>query len=220
MTQSEWKRGAHLIHGPTGRIELRIDLPEAKAAWGEVAVVCHPHPQFGGTLDNKVAYTLARAYNELGMPAVRFNFRGVGESEGEYDQGVGEVDDCLAVVHWVRRQYGDVTVHLAGFSFGAIVALRAVVRCTGIASLVTVAPPIAYFENDAFSAPKLPWVVIQGGSDELVPSHEVLRWAQSLKRPPRVELFPQTSHFFHGQLPELRHRVVSSVRDAVTGSLE
>ena len=126
------------IPGPTGSLEVLIEAPERPQ--GPVCVICHPHPQYGGTLDNKVVYTLARAANDLDAIAVRFNFRGVGRSGGQFGQGVGEVDDLLAVVAWARSEYPDKPLHLAGFSFGSGVALRGHVAVDA-ASLLLVAPP-------------------------------------------------------------------------------
>jgi alpha/beta superfamily hydrolase len=130
-----------LIDGPAGRLEARVEDPAPGSGPRVVGVVCHPHPLFGGTLQNKVVHTLARTLQELAAPTVRFNFRGVGASEGVHDDGRGEVDDALAVIAWARARWECEPLWLAGFSFGAAVALHACATARP-AALVTVAPPV------------------------------------------------------------------------------
>ncbi|HEU4619534.1 MAG TPA: alpha/beta fold hydrolase, partial [Gammaproteobacteria bacterium] len=158
------------IAGPVGALEARIDAPTGPAV--AAAVVCHPHPLHGGTLHNKVAYTLAKAFTRLGAAAVRFNFRGVGASEGRHADGAGELDDALAVVEWTRREWPGAPLYLGGFSFGADVALRAAVALgaetdRNPVGLVTVALPVGRVPAD-FPAPRCPWLVIHGDRDEVV----------------------------------------------------
>ena len=129
-------------HGPAGRLEVRLTLPPTVRP-GQVAVVCHPHPLFGGTMDNKVVTTTVRAYKELGLPVVSFNFRGVGASAGIHDHGRGEVDDLLAVVDWAVAQTGAQALYLAGFSFGSYIAAAAVGRLPlALKQLLLLAPPV------------------------------------------------------------------------------
>ena len=194
------QRGA--VAGPAGALATAIDGP-AGASRG-LALVCHPHPQHGGTLDNKVVQTLARAFVALGYTSLRFNFRGVGASEGAWDEGRGEIDDALAVLQ-AHRKPGQ-TLVLAGFSFGAYVATQAAARLAdGRASggaadrLVLVGTAASRFDTAAVPADTL---VIHGESDDVVPLSAVLDWARPQALP--VVVVPGAGHFFHGQLPLLK----------------
>jgi alpha/beta superfamily hydrolase len=189
------------VAGPAGAIECAIDRPEGPERG--VAVLCHPHPVYGGTMDNKVVQTLARAFLPLGLRTVRFNFRGVGGSAGAWDEGRGEVDDALAVIAAHRGAAGPLV--LGGFSFGAYVASQAAQRLDGGAKaqgLVLVAPaavnfPVAPVPEDT--------LVIHGESDEVVPLQAALDWARPQHLP--VVVVPGTGHFFHGQLALLKSLV-------------
>ena len=194
------------IAGPAGTIECAIDAP-AVAARG-TAVVCHPHPQHGGTMDNKVAQTLARAFVQLGWRCVRFNFRGVGASQGSWGDGVGEIDDACAVIDAFRAPPGEPAqpFMLAGFSFGAYVASAAAARLADAAKpqrLVLVGPSTEKQQMPAVPADTL---VIHGESDDVVPLAATLAWARPQSLP--VLVFPGVGHFFHGQLGLLRNVVV------------
>src|SRR5579862_4201640 len=133
-----------ILEGPAGNLELLTSYPEVPRNPPIIAVICHPHPLFGGNLHNKVIYILARSFHALGLSSVRFNFRGVGKSQGHYDHGIGETDDLLAVLQWLKNTCANPTIWLAGFSFGAYVAARAVKQAqTGprpIEQLICVAP--------------------------------------------------------------------------------
>ena len=192
------------IPGPAGALEVLVEPPAQPA--GPLCVICHPHPQYGGTLDNKVVYTLARAANELGAWAVRFNFRGVGRSAGQFDHGAGEVQDLLAVVDWARAAHPGRALHLAGFSFGAAVALRGH-QAAAAASLLLVAPPAGMDYFDQAAAPKVPWRVIHGGRDELIALAAVQRWLQTVTPTPPLTLLDDADHFFHGRLTPLREAI-------------
>jgi len=197
-----------LVPGPAGAIECAIDAPAVPERG--VAVICHPHPQHGGTMDNKVAQTLARAAVALGWRSVRFNFRGVGASEGRWDDGRGEVDDALAVVDAMRRA-GEPLL-LAGFSFGAYVASQAAARLAGEARpqrLVLVGPSTQKQQMPAVPADT---VVIHGEADDVVPLAATLDWARPQALP--VIVFPGTGHFFHGQLGLLKSVLVQQLRTA------
>ena len=176
-----------------------------------VAVVCHPHPQHGGTLDNKVAQTLARAFVQLGWRSVRFNFRGVGASQGAWDDGVGEVDDALAVIEAHRDPAAPLM--LAGFSFGAYVASEAAVRLPETAKpqrLVLVGPST---ERQQMATVPADTLVIHGESDEVVPLSATLAWARPQNLP--VIVFPGVGHFFHGQLALLKTVIVQELQPRV-----
>jgi alpha/beta superfamily hydrolase len=186
------------ITGPAGRIECAVD--QAEGAARGAALVAHPHPLFGGTLDNKVAQTLARAFVELGYEAWRPNFRGVGRSEGRHDEGRGEVDD----LHAVYQHLGAEKTVLAGFSFGAAMQVLLAQRVAA-ERLVLVGPAVTSFSLPAVPAGTL---VIHGEVDETIPLAAVLDWARPQGLP--VVLVPGADHFFHRRLHVLRSIVQSS----------
>ena len=191
------------VAGPAGAIECAIDSPTLSPARG-VAVLCHPHPLHGGTLGNKVVQTLARAFVQLGYTAVRFNFRGVGSSQGAWDEGRGEVDDALAVIA-ATRSAGQPLV-LGGFSFGACIATQAARRLSEPAErVVLVGPAVANFEVAPVPADTL---VIHGEKDEVVALQAVLDWARPQSLP--VTVLPGAGHFFHGQLAVLKQIVTGA----------
>lgn len=193
------------IDGPVGRLEALLDLSAAEYPLG-VAVVCHPHPQHGGTMHNKVAHTLARAFVRMGYASLRFNFRGTEQSEGVFDEGNGEFDDALAVVAWTRERYPDSLLWLAGFSFGAAIAVKAAVAIE-VDGLVSVAPAISRFATGLESQPTCPWLIVQGDQDELVDVEEMVAWVDGLEPGPELLIIPDGEHFFHGRLNELREAV-------------
>jgi len=191
------------VPGPAGPIEVVRNVP-APAVRG-VALVCHPHPLQGGTLDNKVVQTLARTFFGLGYVAVRFNFRGVGLSAGTFDEGNGETDDALAVLADTRARFGDsLPVALAGFSFGSYVQTRVAERVAP-ERLVLVAPAVKRFAVGGV-APES--IVIHGDEDDVVPLADVLAWARPQQLP--IVVFPGCGHFFHGRLPQLS-RIVTAL---------
>lgn len=190
------------LPGPAGAIECAVDLPAA--AVRGVAVICHPHPQFGGTLDNKVVQTLARALLQLGYRTVRFNFRGVGDSAGAWDEGRGEIDDALAVIAAARG--ADEALVLAGFSFGGYVAAAAASRLAddGRAErLVLVGPSTQKHQLPAVPDDTL---VVHGEADDVVPLSATLAWARPQSLP--IVVVPGGGHFFHGQLGLLKNIVL------------
>jgi uncharacterized protein len=196
------------LEGPAGALEALIETPVAEVrpvtAFG---VVCHPHPLHGGSLDNKVAWTLARAFQANGAPAIRFNFRGVGASSGHYADGRGETDDALAVIAYGRRRWPAAALWLGGFSFGGAVALRAAAQASA-ACLITVAPGITAIDVRAAPTPHCPWLIVQGDADAVVPTAQVLAWAATLSPAPEFALLPGASHFFHGRINELRDLLI------------
>lgn len=195
-----------LIAGPAGAIETVIDHPAA--APRGVALVAHPHPLYGGTLDNKVAQTLAKTFVELGYVAVRPNFRGVGASEGTHDEGRGETEDLLAVIHAVRSRLNlaDAPLALAGFSFGSLVQSRVAKRVTA-ERLVFVGTAITRGEVENVPADT---IVIHGEKDDTVPLDLVLRWAEPQELP--VIVIPGADHFFHRRLHILRNIITRAWR--------
>ncbi len=196
---------SELIDGPAGALEVVVEWPPTPPVG--LAVVAHPHPQMGGTMDNKVVHTLVRALVLEGWVAVRFNFRGVGRSDGAWDEGRGEVDDVLAVLahHRTDPQWRALPIALAGFSFGGRCAAEAARRLGGegvaLHTLMLVSPAVRY------GVPEVPagTLVVQGETDDVVPTADILDWARPQSQP--VTLVPGTGHFFHGQLHTLRQVV-------------
>jgi alpha/beta superfamily hydrolase len=197
--------------GPAGALEAAVDVPEAAEARAGVAIICHPHPQHGGSLRNKVVTMLERSLRESGLDTVRFNFRGVGESEGEYDEGDGESGDLVAVAQWVRRVHPGDALWLAGFSFGSYVALRTA-RSLAANALITVAPPVGRWDFDGVAVPECPWLIVQGEDDEVVEPQAVFEWVDTLDPRPVLVRMPETGHFFHRRLMDLRGVVKNGVR--------
>ena len=197
------------VAGPAGRLDVAIDRPTTTPRG--TAVIAHPHPLHGGTLTNKVVQTLARACVLDGWTAVRFNFRGVGRSEGAFDEGRGELDDLLAVVDALAS---DGPLCLAGFSFGAFVTTHAVQRLHAVRDLqrvVLVGTATSRFEAAAVPAELHDrTLVVHGEQDDTVPLSSVMDWARPQVLP--VLVVPGGGHFFHGQLPLLRDRVVRHFR--------
>ena len=214
-------RARSLLQGPAGAIEVAADGADAPRM---VAVVAHPHPLYGGTMDNKVVTTLARAFSEAGAAVLRFNFRGVGASEGEHDEGRGETDDMLRVVEHAIETHPKLPVLLAGFSFGGAVAVRASGR-VDFAQLMLVAPGFRRITEAGFGSPPDPddpalgapgrhttanTVIVHGDRDETVPLSDSIAWAA--RRDVAVVVVPGGEHFFHRKLHVLREIVTRWVR--------
>jgi alpha/beta superfamily hydrolase len=203
------------VAGPAGRIETVVEHPSVFPADGVsegvrgIALVCHPHPLFGGTLTNKVVATLARAFVELGYVAIRPNFRGVGKSEGQHDHGEGETDDMLAVIEYARDRFGEKPLALAGFSFGSYVQTRVAQRVSS-ERLVLVGTAAGDLGERKYTTPTVPagTIVIHGEHDETVPLARVLDWARPQELP--VIVIPGADHFFHRRL--------NIIRDIVKGN--
>lgn len=191
----------HLIDGDVGKIQLRMTRPGdfSVSKW---VVLSHPHPQFGGTMDNKVVTTLERSFQRLGFGTVAYNFRGVDASDGSYDGGEGEQADLQAVVTWLRQNEDVSHLMLAGFSFGSYIALKQadVLKAD---ELCIVAPPVSMMDFSQV-APTMPWTLIQGGQDEVIDAKEVLDWLWKLPNQPDLYWRAEASHFFHGQLVWLK----------------
>jgi alpha/beta superfamily hydrolase len=200
------------LPGPAGPLQALIETPVIEGQGlqpvSAFAVVCHPHPLHGGTLDNKVVYTVARTLEQLGAPAIRFNFRGVGASAGSYDGGRGETGDALAVIAYGRRRWPNAALWLAGFSFGGAVAVRAAGEA-GPQRLIAVAPGITTITVTDAAPPACPWLIVHGDADEVVPLEAVRAWADTLSPAPQMRVLPGASHFFHGRLNELRDVVLA-----------
>jgi uncharacterized protein len=190
------------IAGPAGTLEVALNVPEGNVRG--IALIAHPHPLQGGTLDNKVVQTLAKTFAALGYAATRFNFRGVGESEGQFDDGVGETDDALAVLAATKLEFGELPVALAGFSFGSYVQTRVAHEIVA-ERMVLIGAAVKRFPVEAVPADT---IVIHGEEDDVVALADVLAWARPQQLP--IIVFPGCGHFFHGRLPQLQ-RVISGM---------
>ena len=204
------KKQTLLISGPSGNLELLISSPESSRAI--TCVICHPHPAQGGTMHNKVVYTLASTMEALGIKTVRFNFRGVQKSEGLFDYGVGELDDLISVVEWVKTQCPNDVIWLAGFSFGAYIAIKGNQVCAA-ERLIAVAPPAGHSYFDGLPQIICPWVLVQGEQDEVVDAKTVLNWGKEQVPAPQLIVMPDAGHFFHGQLVLLKERLLHEFTD-------
>lgn len=200
-----------LLPGPAGSLEVATAVPEPGQARAGIAVICHPNPSQGGTMRNKVVTMLERSLRESGLATVRFNFRGIGASTGEYDDGDGERGDLVAVAQWVRKQCPGDALWLAGFSFGSYVAL-ACARSLAADALITVAPPVGRYEFGEMATPGCPWLVVQGDDDDVVDPQGVFDWIETLDPKPVLVRMPDTGHFFHRRLMDLRGVVKNAVR--------
>lgn len=191
------------IPGDEGFLESRfVDLDSDL-----LLVVCHPHPLHGGTMHNKVVTTVCRAFQQLNCSTLRFNFRGVGSSQGSYGHGVGEISDLTCVLEWVRQNRPNVSVCLAGFSFGAYVALRSTHHPL-VRQLITIAPAVTHFDVHQIPDIHQPWLLVMGEEDEVVSVSAVRNWVAHLKHPPKTVYVAGAGHFFHGKLIELKEILI------------
>ncbi|MGD8174610.1 alpha/beta hydrolase [Marinimicrobium sp. ARAG 43.8] len=205
------------IDGPAGILEASVRAGDEAGPLAHqelAAIVCHPHPQHGGTMKNKVVTTLARVYRDLGIDVVRFNFRGVGGSEGSYDKSIGETEDLLAVHHWLLEQRPGFQRLLAGFSFGSAVAARAAYALdVPPRHLLLVAPPVERYDYDRDGRFPCPVGVVQGGADDVVVPEGVVNWTRGhLQSPCELLYYPEAGHFFHGQLTSMKLDVTELVQ--------
>ncbi|MES2998008.1 MAG: alpha/beta fold hydrolase [Pseudomonadota bacterium] len=205
------RQASLLLEGPIGQLEVLTTTPESPRNPPVIAVICHPHPLFGGNLNNKVIYTLARSFQIMGLRTLRFNFRGVGKSQGQYDHGNGETDDLLTLLQWLKITCPDHAIWLAGFSFGAYVAARSAKKWP-VEQIVCIAPPIENFPFTTLHPFPCPWLLIQGDKDEIVSPTAVFSWIESLEtNSPHLIIIKGASHFFHGHLIELREHLIAAL---------
>jgi uncharacterized protein len=200
------------LQGPAGPLEAISDVAEHPCARRGTVIICHPNSKDGGTMRNKVVTMLERSLRESGLDTLRFNFRSAGESAGEYDNGIGESEDLAAAVAWVRKMHPDDALWLAGFSFGSYVTLRNAVRFKADA-LISIAPPIGRWSHEVLALPTCPWLVVMGEEDEIVEPQAVFDWIDSLEQPPELIRMPETGHFFHRRLMDLRGAVKHAIHD-------
>lgn len=181
--------------------------PDGWRTQDPIAICCHPHPQHGGTMHNKVVYILAKTYQQMGCATLRFNFRGVDQSEGVFDNGVGEQGDVLAIAAWLQQHYPQAPLWLSGFSFGGYVSLMTHAKIKP-ARLLLVAPAIElYPDAKAVQVQNKDWILIQGGADELVSPEAVGAWLRQQQNKPRVIWFDEAGHLFHGYLNKIQAQV-------------
>jgi alpha/beta superfamily hydrolase len=191
-----------VLQGVVGQIEAVLTVPE-QISTDYVAFLGHPHSLQGGTMNNKVVTTLARAFKDLGIPSLRFNFRGVGQTAGSYDDGVGESEDMISLVKAWQKEQTNIRCIFAGFSFGSYVAYRTAAQMEH-ALLITIAPPVHHYDYREFNPSPSPWLIVQGDADEVVPAVIVFDFAQQSSPIIPVIKFADTGHFFHGKLVDLK----------------
>lgn len=198
-----------VLHGLAGRLEAVLSVPEHNNSQ-HVAILGHPHSLQGGTMSNKVVTTMARTFKDLGVPSLRFNFRGVGKSEGVYDAGIGESEDMLALAQQWLQEQPQVKFIFAGFSFGSFVAYRTAAQCAH-SLLITIAPAIHHYNYNEFNPAPSPWLIVQGEEDEVVPPELVFDFAKRANPEIPVIRFAETTHFFHGKLIELKAKLADFI---------
>lgn len=196
----------HFIPGPAGRLEALLEEPEDRAP-REAAVVCHPHPQYGGTMHNKVVYRIARGLRRAGRAVLRFNYRGVNLSEGEYGGGEGELDDARAALNWLRARYPDLPYVLAGFSFGSRIALRLGCQLPDMQRVIAVGFPTNYGTQSYLTDCHMDKIFIQSTHDEYGPVDELREHLKEVHEPKRLILIEAEDHYFKGALQQLEDSV-------------
>ncbi len=207
------------ITGNAGHIQVLLSYPKNFASNASLGIICHPHPLYGGSLQNKVVHMINAGFNALGMATLRFNFRGVGESEGVFDEGIGETEDVLLLIEWFLRQHPGHTLCLAGFSFGSYVVTRVVHTLMEqkkadktdsllLQKVVLVAPPLNVFSFQPQMPKLMDWMVIQGGKDEIVNPSEVTQWVQQQAYPPKYIYLDDADHFFHSKVRYIRECII------------
>ncbi len=200
---------AFMFPGTVGQIEAILTVTD-HANPDYIAILGHPHSLQGGTMHNKVVTTLARTFKALQIASLRFNFRGVGESAGVYDEGIGESDDMLLLARQWLQELPEAKIIFAGFSFGSYVAYRAAAQCKH-ALLISVAPPVHHFDYTEFTPEPAPWLVVQGDLDEVV-SMSLAQDFAAQHRAIELLTFTDTTHFFHGKLIPLKERLIDAIR--------
>ena len=192
-----------LLKGKAGDIEVLITRPASISESTPITIISHPHPLYGGSMTNKVVHILAKSFTELKSITVRYNFRGVGQSEGRYDEGIGEANDLQEIVEQLKQWRPQAAIWLAGFSFGAYVTLRAQ-EYIQAEKLVLVAPPVNMYPFHELAEINIPWIVIQGGEDEVIDASAVKNWISERTNPPQVIWMEDAGHFFHGKLNDMK----------------
>ncbi len=201
-----FSQGEHrlFVAGQAGQLETWVSIVDNAKS---VAICCHPHSQHGGSMNNKVVHTLHKAFLETHNHTIRFNFRSVGKSEGIFGHGIGETHDLKSIINWAHQNWPNLEIVLSGFSFGAYVSLRLAEQWP-LKALISIAPPVERFHFDEIKLPDFPWLVIQPMEDEVINAQGVVDWYQKYS-PAHSKLikFPQSGHFFHGKLIELKQTI-------------
>lgn len=194
---------AVLLQGLAGDIETLITRPDSLTESTPIVVISHPHPLYGGSMTNKVVHILAKSFTEMNAITVQFNFRGVGRSQGKYDEGIGEAEDLKGLLEQLKQWRPQAPIWLAGFSFGAYVTARAqsVVKAE---KLLLVAPPVSMYPFAELKEIDVPWIVIQGGQDEVIDAGAVKDWVSKRACSPQLIWMEDAGHFFHGQLNNVK----------------
>jgi len=196
-----------LIPAEHGQLEVIIDpVADLKAEAYPLSIICHPHPLHGGTMHNKVVTTTAKAFHRCNISTIRFNYRGVGQSSGEFGHYSGEITDLLSIIAWIKKVLPEtnLALSLAGFSFGCYVAASVANQMADITALLTIAPAVHNANFNEFLQVNCPWWVVQGEQDEVVPTEQVIDWAQAFPTVTELKMIPEAGHFFHGKLLLLR----------------
>jgi uncharacterized protein len=213
LTTTNQQIRSFFLDGPAGRLEALLN--DGRPDTTHAALICHPHPLFGGTMHNKVVFHATKALNSFGFPALRFNFRGAGLSEGKHDQGRGEVDDVRAALDWLEREFS-VPIVFCGFSFGAATGLKAACPDPRVDALISLGTPVQVddrnygyrFLHDC-AKPKL---FVSGTHDQYAPRSELERMVATVAEPKKL-IFVEGDHFFLGHLPDLRHEIETWIGD-------
>lgn len=210
LTEFPKEESHFLIQGPAGQLEVKACHPKSTRRKVTV-IICHPHPLHAGTMDNKVVTTAFRSFRELGADVVRFNYRGVGQSQGNYGDAIGESEDLRAVSQWAQNLLVNNQLWLVGFSFGSYVAAR-MADSLQATRLLSIAPAVSRFDFKPLQV-QCPWLVIQGDADEVVPPQQVYDWLANHHPQPQLKIIPDCSHFFHGQLTTLKQIIFAEYGD-------
>lgn len=204
--------GNTFFEGPAGHIEAILKEPDGPVR--RAAIVCHPHPLFGGTMHNKVVYRIARAFQDSGFSVLRFNFRGVGRSQGEHDDGLGEQDDLRSAIKFIEEKYPGAEVWLAGFSFGSVVMLRAASCDDRARAIIAVGVPVSKYDFSEIARCGKPKLFVQGSLDQFGSAGDLKRLFASLDDPKELKIIEGADHFFEGRLNELVDAITNFISAA------
>ena len=199
-----------MINGPSGAIEAILEKNDDVNLLG-VIIICHPHPLFGGTMKNKVVHTISRACLRENLMVLRFNFRGVGKSQGTFDNGIGELKDATHMINYIQTHYRDLPIWIGGFSFGAGIAIQAA-SIKALTGLISIAPSLSDPAKLINNEPQCPWLIIHGGQDELIDIKVIKSWCKELQVLPKIIILDEATHFFHGCLIDLRIKIESFIK--------
>jgi alpha/beta superfamily hydrolase len=201
--------GNTFFEGPAGRIEAILKEPTIQVT--RAAIVCHPHPLFGGTMHNKVVYRIARAFADAGFAVLRFNFRGTGRSQGEHDDGRGEREDLRTAIEFIEQKYPGSELWLAGFSFGSMVMLRTAACDDRVRAFVAAGVPVSRYDFSDLPRCNKPKLFVQGALDQYGATQDLVKLFESMDEPKELKIIEDADHFFEGHLPELAAAVTAFI---------